>query len=82
MVIFHECVTSVGVVSEQRKTDLKAMTAGANAGIIYVTAIPNFAVFKKFADDLTWETEVWIADILRHMIHLNGDRFIGPRNMY
>ncbi|WP_337165992.1 BsuBI/PstI family type II restriction endonuclease [Vibrio fluvialis] len=25
-----------------------------------------------------WETEVWIADNPDHMIHFNGDRFLGP----
>lgn len=28
---------------------------------------------------LAWETEVWIADEPDHMIHLNGNRFMGPR---
>lgn len=78
-IYFIECVTSVGPVSEQRKSDIEAMTAGVDAGNIYITAFPNFATFKKFASDLAWETEVWIADMPTHMIHLNGDRFIGPR---
>ena len=25
-----------------------------------------------------WETEAWIADNPTHMIHFNGDKFIGP----
>ncbi|MBQ0053185.1 MAG: hypothetical protein KBS89_01850, partial [Bacteroidales bacterium] len=29
--------------------------------------------------DIAWETEVWLADTPEHMIHFNGDRFIGPR---
>lgn len=78
-IYFIECVTSVGPVSEQRKSDIEAMTVGVDAGNIYITAFPNFATFKKFASDLAWETEVWIADMPTHMIHLNGDRFIGPR---
>lgn len=35
--------------------------------------------FKKFAEDLAWETEVWLAEMPDHMIHLNGDKFMGPR---
>lgn len=38
------------------------------------------ATYKKFSDKLAWETEVWIGDMPAHMIHLNGDRFLGPRN--
>ena len=75
---FIECVTSVGPISEQRKQDIEKMTAGVKAGNIYITAFQNLSTFKKFAGDLAWETEVWIADMPTHMIHLNGDRFIGP----
>ncbi|WP_199907084.1 BsuBI/PstI family type II restriction endonuclease [Campylobacter concisus] len=28
---------------------------------------------------MAWETEVWITDMPDHMIHLNGDKFLGPR---
>ena len=44
-----------------------------------MTAFPDFPTFKKFLTDLAWETEVWLADMPEHMIHLNGDRFLGPR---
>jgi hypothetical protein len=29
-------------------------------------------------DDIAWETEVWIADSPTHMIHYNGEKFLGP----
>ena len=31
-----------------------------------------------YLDQLAWETEVWVADSPSHMIHLNGERFLGP----
>lgn len=46
----------------------------------YITAFLDFKTYKKFSDDLAWDTEVWIAEAPDHMIHLNGDRFYGPRN--
>ena len=76
---FIECVTTVGPVSEQRKRDIENMTRGVDAGNIYVTAFPNISTFKKHAENLAWETEVWISDMPTHLIHLNGDHFIGPR---
>lgn len=76
---FIECVTSVGPISEQRKLDIEEMTSDVQAGKIFITAFPNFTVFKKFANNLAWDTEVWIAEMPTHMIHLNGDKFIGPR---
>ena len=39
----------------------------------------NFLTYKKFALDLAWNAEVWIAEMPEHMIHLNGDEFLGPR---
>ena len=55
------------------------MTENISAGKIYVTAFLDFKTFKKFSETLAWETEVWIADTPDHMIHLNGDKFLGPR---
>ena len=28
-------------------------------------------------DKIAWETEVWIAEIPDHLIHFNGDKFLG-----
>ncbi|MGM9783872.1 MAG: BsuBI/PstI family type II restriction endonuclease [Candidatus Cryptobacteroides sp.] len=47
--------------------------------IVYVCAFPSAREFKKHFDEIAWETEVWFSDTPDHMIHFNGDRFIGPR---
>jgi type II restriction enzyme len=36
------------------------------------------ATFRKFAKDIAWETEVWIAESPDHLIHFNGEKFLGP----
>ena len=76
---FIEAVTSVGPMTPLRIRDIDEMTQNVRSGKIYVTAFPNMAVFKRFAEVVAWETEVWLADFPDHMIHLNGDRFMGPR---
>jgi len=76
---FIESVTSVGPMGPKRIKEIADMTAEVAAGKIYVTAFLDFKTFKKFSDSLAWETEVWIADMPDHMIHLNGDKFLGPR---
>lgn len=78
-IYFIESVTSVGPMDPKRIIEISEMTKNVTAGKIYVTAFQNFTVFKKFSDSLAWETEVWISDMPDHMIHLNGDRFMGPR---
>lgn len=55
------------------------LTKNVKSGKIFVTAFLDFKTFKKFSESLAWDTEVWIADVPDHMIHLNGDRFLGPR---
>ena len=47
--------------------------------MVYVSAFPNMREFEKHANDISWETEVWLADTLDHMIHFNGDRLMGSR---
>lgn len=76
---FVEAVTSVGPMDPKRIVEIKKMTTNVTAGMIFVTAFPDFKTFKKFSESLAWETEVWIAEMPDHMIHLNGDRFMGPR---
>jgi hypothetical protein len=78
-IYFIEAVTSVGPMSVKRMLEIEGMTEECSMGKIYVTAFIDTVTFKKFIDELAWESEVWIADNPDHMIHLNGDRFIGPR---
>ena len=76
---FIEAVTSVGPMDEKRIMEINAMTESVTIGRIYVTAFLNFKKFKTFIGRLAWETEVWIAELPEHMIHMNGSTFIGPR---
>ena len=88
IIIYDECkewlflievVTSHGPVSPKRMLELEDFLKESEVGKIYVTAFPDRAEFRKHIADIAWETEVWIADNPDHMIHFNGDRFIGPR---
>ncbi|MDR0415431.1 MAG: restriction endonuclease [Prevotellaceae bacterium] len=74
-----EAVTSHGPVSPKRILELEDFLRDSKVGKIYVTAFPDKAEFRKHVADIAWETEVWIADNPDHMIHFNGDKFIGPR---
>lgn len=78
-IYFIEAVTSVGPMDGKRIVELKGMTKNVSAGIIFVTAFLDPKTYKSFVDKLAWDTEVWIATMPDHMVHLNGDRFLGPR---
>lgn len=78
-IYFIEAVTSVGPMEPKRILEIEEMTKGVSAGKIYITAFLDMATFKKFSEKIAWETEIWVADFPDHMIHMNGDRFLGPR---
>lgn len=60
-IYFIESVTSVGPMDPKRILEITEMTKDVSAGKIFVTAFLDFRTYKKFAEELAWETEVWIA---------------------
>ena len=76
-----EAVTTHGPVSPKRQFELEKLFKKCKAGKIYVTAFLDFVTYKKYATDIAWETEVWIAEMPSHLIHFNGDKFLGPRQI-
>ena len=75
-----ESVTSHGPVDGKRHAELAALFSEATAGLVYVTAFPNRAVMGRYLAEIAWETEVWVADAPSHLIHFDGERFLGPYN--
>lgn len=74
-----EAVTSHGPMTPKRVVELREMLARCTAGPVFVSAFPDFVEFRRHLQSIAWETEVWIADMPDHLIHYNGDRFLGPR---
>ena len=73
-----EAVHSSNPVDEERHALLRKLTTGCTAGLVFVTAFLTRADFRKWVTRIAWETEVWIAESPDHMIHFNGERFLGP----
>ena len=73
-----EAVTSHGPVDGKRHSELAQLFVGAKAGLVYVTAFPNRAVMSRYLGEIAWETEVWVAEAPSHLIHFDGERFLGP----
>jgi adenine-specific DNA-methyltransferase len=73
-----ESVTSHGPVDAKRHEELARLFAEASAGLVYVTAFPNRSIMARYLPQIAWETEVWVADAPSHLIHFNGERFLGP----
>ena len=73
-----ESVTSHGPVDGKRHTELAQLFSNSKAGLVYVTAFPNRSLMGRYLGEIAWETEVWVADTPSHLIHFNGERFLGP----
>lgn len=77
-IYFVEAVTSVGPMNQKRVNEINNMTEEVDSGKIFVTAFLDMKDFKKFSEEIAWETEIWVASFPDHMIHMNGDKFLGP----
>ena len=73
-----EAVTSHGPVNPKRHSELADVFRNSTAGIVYVTAFPSRTLMARFLNDISWETEVWCADAPTHLIHFDGESFLGP----
>lgn len=73
-----ESVTSHGPVDGKRHEELSRLFSKSTAGLVYVTAFPDRSLMKRYLGEIAWETEVWVADAPSHLIHFNGERFLGP----
>ena len=76
--VLVESVTSHGPVDSKRRIELAELFASAKGDNVYISAFPNKRTFARFAPDVAWETETWVADNPTHMVHFNGDKFLGP----
>lgn len=76
--ILLEAASSHGPVDAKRYSELYEWFGGASAGLVLVSCFPARVEMRKHLSDIAWETESWCADNFTHLIHLNGERFLGP----
>jgi len=77
-IILIEAVTSHGPVDGKRKLELSKLFNNVEDKLVYVTCFLNKSDLVKYVSEISWETEVWVADNPTHLIHFNGERFLGP----
>ncbi len=65
-------------MNEPRRERMVAHFNNIGKNLVFFSAFANCHIFTRFAESIAWETEVWIADAPDHMIHFNGQRFLGP----
>ena len=76
--VLVEVVTTAGPIDGKRRKELKALFENSKAGLVFVSAFDSRKSMQSFLGVISWETEVWVADNPDHLIHFNGERFLGP----
>jgi hypothetical protein len=69
---------SNGPVSHERRLELERILAGCSTERIYLSVFQQLTDFARYASDIAYESHTWIAETPEHMIHYNGDKFLGP----
>lgn len=60
--VIIEAFTSHGPINPKRK----------------ITAFLDKKTMAKNITEVAWETDIWAAEDATHLVHLNGERFLGP----
>lgn len=76
--VLVEAVTSHGPVDPKRRQELAALFKGACPGLVYVTAFLTRSDMARYVGAISWETEVWVQEASTHLIHFDGEKFLGP----
>lgn len=76
--ILMEAASTHGPVDHKRYLELRDLFGGSSAGLVFVSCFPDQATMRKHLTSISWETEVWTADHPTHMIHFDGEVFLGP----
>ena len=77
-IIFIEAYHSTGPFTIDRVNAIKALCdceEGTEAA--FITAFDSTSKMLKNYKDVAWDTEMWAADEPTHLVHKNGDKFIG-----
>ena len=77
-IVLIEAVTSSGTIDVKRHKELNDLFKCPGIGLIFVTAFLDRETLSKYISNIAWETEVWVAESPTHIIHFNGERFLGP----
>src|ERR687895_353878 len=76
--VLIEAASSHGPVDSKRRGELKSLFRNSSVGLVFISCFPSRAELRQNLQDIAWGTEVWCADNPTHLIHFDGERFLGP----
>jgi hypothetical protein len=75
---FHWVLGSLGAALIAAEAGIDLADLSWRRSLVYVSCFPSRDEMRKYLHQIAWETEVWCADNPTHLIHFNGERFLGP----
>lgn len=73
--ILIEATTSHGPINPKRRNELEAIFGNSTAGLVFVTAFDRRSDMARYINEISWETEVWVAEAPTHIIHSTANDF-------
>lgn len=80
--LFIEAYTSTGELTIERVDKIKSYCEECpkDIEIIFVTAFQTMKKCQQKFLSIAWDTEIWVAEEPTHMIHKNGNKFLGAHS--
>ncbi len=80
--VLIEAVTSHGQINPKRKTELENIFRNSTLPLVMVTAFLSRKAMAEYLSDISWETDVWVAEEATHLIHFNGQNLLQAYSKY
>ncbi len=79
-VLFIEAYNSTGEFNFDRVKQIReTLTVDKDTEIAFITAFATMKKMLQVFKRIAWDTDIWVAEDETHMIHKNGDRFLGRK---
>ena len=66
------------LIGVKQRNQIERLLSECSARREYVSALSNRQAYHRAGNNVAWNTHVWLAEVPDHMIHCNGDKFLGP----
>jgi hypothetical protein len=65
-------------ITTKQRNRIERWLAECMAKREYVSALSDWQALSRAGNSFAWDTHVWLAEEPEHMIHWNGEKFLGP----
>ncbi|MEH2067822.1 MAG: BsuBI/PstI family type II restriction endonuclease [Nostoc sp.] len=76
--VLIEAVTSHGPINPKRKNDLESLFRSVKIPLVMVTTFLSRKAMVEYLAEIAWETDVWVAEDVTHLIHFYGEHLLQP----